>query len=96
MNLFVTGDIQVGKTTLIKLLLRKLDVEAGVFFTSRHYTAGQQDGFVLQDIREAGKPGAPVHFIARGSREAGWQPLPETLKTLGLQIVPVTPVNRDH
>ncbi|HHY59028.1 MAG TPA: hypothetical protein GX504_00300 [Clostridia bacterium] len=87
MNLFLTGGIQVGKTTLIKRLIQELGVTVGGFCTARHFAGDRQDGFIIQDITEAGQPGAPFHYIARGSRETGWQPVPETFETVGVQIL---------
>lgn len=36
-NLFLTGDIKVGKTTILKHILKKVDVSIGGYITDRSY-----------------------------------------------------------
>jgi len=50
-NLFVTGRPGVGKTTLIRAVLRELPVEAGGFYTEEIRESGRRTGFSIADLK---------------------------------------------
>lgn len=87
MNLLLTGEIQVGKTTLIKRLTRDLDISVVGFCTSRHFSGGKQDGFIIEEVGGSLTFGQRPCYIAKGSPETGWHPCPETFETIGVQIL---------
>lgn len=87
MNLLLTGEIQVGKTTLINRLIGDLDIAAVGFRTSRHFVEGKQDGFIIEDLSGSLTSSQTPSYIAKGSPGTGWEPCPETFETIGVQIL---------
>lgn len=87
MNLLLTGKIQVGKTTLIKRLIKDLDISVAGFYTSRHFVRDKQDGFIIKDLSGSLTSDETTFYIAKGSPGTGWQPCPETFETIGVQIL---------
>jgi nucleoside-triphosphatase THEP1 len=58
-NWLLTGRPGVGKTTLVRSILKSLEVRAGGFFTEEIREGGQRVGFVLRDLE--GKEGILAH-----------------------------------
>jgi len=50
MKVLLTGEIQVGKTTIINRLLEELQLTPSGFRTLRQIIAGKQVGFVMKDL----------------------------------------------
>ncbi len=60
----LTGPPGVGKTTLLRQLLRTLDVPAGGFFTAEIREGGRRTGFAIEDL--AGRRGVLARAGAGG------------------------------
>ena len=68
----LTGPPGVGKTTLIRQLLRRLDVPAGGFFTAEIREGRQRVGFAIEDL--AGRRGVLARALGEGDRHAAGNP----------------------
>ncbi|NLZ27767.1 MAG: hypothetical protein GX887_02225 [Firmicutes bacterium] len=86
-NIFLTGDIRVGKSVLIDRVVDDLYIKAGGFKTLRHYSAGKHDGFVMEDLNE--EKVSPVRrlFIAEKGEKDRWKGVPETFEGFGVDIL---------
>ena len=49
-NIFLTGDIQVGKSTIISRLLKSNDIHYAGFNTLRYYEHAHLAGFYMESI----------------------------------------------
>jgi nucleoside-triphosphatase len=58
-NIFLTGAPSSGKTTVIKKVIKQLDVPANGFYTEEEKTEGKRAGFVLKTL--AGRSGYLAH-----------------------------------
>lgn len=83
-NLFLTGDVQVGKSTVINRVIHDLQIKAGGFRTQRHYEKNQITGFYMESLNEDCSRGP--FFIGRCGSE-GRIAIPETFETVGVSIL---------
>jgi nucleoside-triphosphatase len=86
-NIFLTGDIRIGKSALIDRAVDGLRLKAGGFKTLRHYSGGEHDGFVMEDLNE--EKVSPVNrlFVAKKGEKGRWKDIPETFEGFGVDIL---------
>ncbi|MDI9462543.1 MAG: nucleoside-triphosphatase [Bacillota bacterium] len=86
-NIFLTGDLHVGKTTLINQLISKLPVhEIRGFRTSRYYQDKKLAGFYIEDI--CSPPVVKEYkFIGRCVNNNHWVSIPATFDDYGVKIL---------
>ena len=58
-NILITGKPRSGKTTLIKEVIKELDVDAGGFYTSEIREKGKRVGFAIESLER--KKGVLAH-----------------------------------
>ncbi|HHX75328.1 MAG TPA: methyltransferase domain-containing protein, partial [Firmicutes bacterium] len=86
-NIFLTGDLRAGKSTLLNHLASSLPLsQVAGFRTSRYYQEKKLTGFYLEDIRH------PVEvsddkFIGRCIGDNYWVSLPATFDAYGVKIL---------
>lgn len=68
-NILITGRPGVGKTTLIRGVLARLEVEAGGFYTQEMREGGRRVGFSIFDLR--GESGVLAHVGIEGPIRVG-------------------------
>lgn len=87
MKVLLTGEIQVGKTTIINRLLQELQLTPSGFRTLRQIIAGKQVGFVMKDL--TGIVPADCHplYIAKGGAQGYWEPVIDTFEDWGVKIL---------
>lgn len=68
-NILLTGTPGVGKTTLIRKLLSRVNVRAGGFFTGEIRERGQRVGFAIQSL--SGEEGILAHVALRDGPRVG-------------------------
>lgn len=83
-NLFLTGPIQVGKSTLLGKIVRDLGVRTGGFQTRPVFDKEGVCGYCLETFRAG--PGAPSLLMARRT-DRGFEPLPITFDGLGCSLL---------
>jgi nucleoside-triphosphatase THEP1/ubiquinone/menaquinone biosynthesis C-methylase UbiE len=87
-NFFLTGDLHVGKTTLIDRIIDSLDYCCNIsgFRTSRYYEGGKLAGFYIQDVNKEHE--APKdNFIGRCINEDHWVSIPATFDGHGVKLL---------
>ncbi|NLP37262.1 MAG: methyltransferase domain-containing protein [Firmicutes bacterium] len=86
-NIFVTGDLHVGKSTLIQRVLNNLPlVKILGFKTSRYFQNKKLAGFYLEDFSRLHREEQKA-FIGRCVNDNYWVSIPETFDTLGVEIL---------
>lgn len=86
-NIFVTGDLHVGKSTLIQRVTNNLPLTRILGFkTSRFFQNKKLAGFFLEDFARLHRD-APKAFIGRCVNDNYWVSIPETFDTLGVEIL---------
>ncbi|NLM46153.1 MAG: methyltransferase domain-containing protein [Firmicutes bacterium] len=86
-NFFLTGDLHVGKTTLLKQLVNSLPLsQVAGFRTSRYYQEKKLTGFYLEDIRQPAEI-SEDRFIGRCIGDDYWVSLPATFDAYGVKIL---------
>lgn len=68
-NVFLTGRPRCGKTTLIKEIIRELDLDARGFYTSEIREAGKRVGFAIRTLE--GREGMLAHKHFKSSVRVG-------------------------
>ena len=84
-NIFLTGDIQVGKTTMIKRILRETGLRYGGFATIPYYKKDILRGFMLNSLnpQERNEAAAVIGYNSEGS----WKAVPEMFDEFGSEII---------
>ncbi|NLM51887.1 MAG: methyltransferase domain-containing protein [Firmicutes bacterium] len=86
-NIFVTGDLHVGKSTLIQRVLSNLPlIKILGFKTSRFFQNKKLAGFYLEDFSRLCQD-TPKAFIGRCVNDNYWVSIPETFDILGVEIL---------
>ncbi|NLN07619.1 MAG: methyltransferase domain-containing protein [Firmicutes bacterium] len=86
-NIFLTGDLHVGKSTLLKQLVNSLPLsQVAGFRTSRYYQDKKLTGFYLEDICHPAEV-REDRFIGRCLGDNSWVALPATFDTYGARIL---------
>ncbi|MEL7566877.1 MAG: nucleoside-triphosphatase [Dehalobacterium sp.] len=84
-NIFLTGNIQVGKSTIINHIAKKLPINIGGFETLPWYEQNQLSSFYMEDINgqpQVGKPSLIAY--CRGKK---WVAVPDTFNDFGVAIL---------
>ncbi len=86
-NFFITGDLHVGKSTLINRILDDFSFsDIAGFRTSRYYRDKKLEGFYIEDIRsEYENP--KDKFIGRCINKDNWISIPSTFDDYGVEIL---------
>lgn len=84
MNLFLTGEKGVGKSTLLQKLLTELKIEPVGFFTLPYYQDGQRKGFYLHSLTPLANNDQPISIQLDSS---SCQPIVGTFDELGCAIL---------
>lgn len=95
MNLLLTGEIQVGKTTIINRLLEELQLTPSGFKTLRQIIEGKHVGFIMEDLTGIvpvdcnplyiAKPGGEPRELQRP--QGRWEPVTGTFEYWGVKIL---------
>jgi nucleoside-triphosphatase THEP1/trans-aconitate methyltransferase len=86
-NIFLTGNLQVGKTTLINKIIAALPAtRISGFRTSRYYHEHKLKGFYIEDINDESKE-LKDKFIGRCINEDHWVSIPSTFDSYGTQVM---------
>lgn len=86
-NFFLTGDLHVGKSVLIRRIIDSLaSLNTGGFQTSRYYNGKKLEGFYIEDIAK-GHEGPKEQFIGRCINENHWVSIPSTFDDYGVKIL---------
>lgn len=86
-NIFLTGNIHVGKTTLINKILKGLSInDIKGFRTSRYYKKNHLEGFYLESVLDDGININDV-FIGKCINKNSWVSIPFTFDEYGVQII---------
>ncbi len=86
-NLFLAGDLHVGKSTLIDKVIDNLTFfHISGFRTSRYFKNKRLEGFYIEDIRQGSKEQKNI-FIGRCINENHWVSIPSTFDDYGVKIL---------
>ena len=86
-NIFLTGDINVGKSTLLNRIadnLSQLNIVG--FQTSRYYKSKKLEGFYIENI-ENEYPETEKKFIGRCINNDHWIAIPEVFDNYGVKLL---------
>jgi nucleoside-triphosphatase len=86
-NIFLTGKIQVGKSTLIQRLVTNLNVRTGGFKTARHFTGSRHDGFVMEAAGHENVTADFRPYIAEMQKNGHWKAITETFEIFGVRLL---------
>lgn len=86
-NLLLTGEIQVGKTTIINRLLEDLQLTPSGFRTFRQIVNGKQVGFAMKDLTGIVPADCNPLYIARPGLQGYWEPIIDAFETWGVKIL---------
>lgn len=84
-NIFLTGDLEVGKSTIINQVIADFQVSIGGFKTHRYYEQGQLAGFYMESLNERGQTG-DLPFIGHCTSQS-WTPVPDTFEHFGVAVL---------
>lgn len=84
-NLFLTGDVQVGKSTIIKRVIQNLGIKVGGFNTQRYYEQDQLVGFYMESLNDHALSGE--HPLIGHCRDRNWVAVPDTFDHYGVTIL---------
>ena len=86
-NIFLTGNLQVGKTTLINKIIAALPAaRISGFRTSRYYHEHKLKGFYIEENNDESKE-LKDKFIGRCINEDHWVSIPSTFDSYGTQVM---------
>ncbi|ATW24916.1 hypothetical protein DCMF_09155 [Candidatus Formimonas warabiya] len=85
-NIFLTGKIQMGKSTLINRILAGFPGKVAGFRTLPYVENGQINGFYIESISEKPRP-KELAFIARCRDNDHWEAFPLIFEQLGTSIL---------
>lgn len=77
----------MGKSTIIDRVLYSLNIKTGGFKTFRHYTDGEHDGFIMEDLNDEKASSVHRQFIAQKGDKDCWRILPETFESFGVDVL---------
>jgi len=84
-NIFLTGDLQVGKSTIIDRVVDSLQVSIGGFKTHRYYKQGQLVGFYMISLNNDSK-NKEQPFVGYCDN-LSWTAVPDTFDHFGVSIL---------
>lgn len=84
-NIFLTGDIQVGKSTIINLIAKKLPINVGGFKTLPCYEQNQLSSFYMENINGQPQVGRPS--LIAYCRNQEWTAVTDTFNNFGVAIL---------
>lgn len=87
MNLFLTGDIRVGKSTIINRALEELRLNPSGFRTCRYFLEGQLSGFIMEDLTGTVPADKKPLYIAMPGSQGTWEAKVDTFETFGVRIL---------
>lgn len=84
-NIFLTGEIQVGKSTMIKKILNDASFSYGGFATSPYFKKDVLRGFLLTSLnpRERDEASAVIGYCSEGC----WNSVPEAFDGFGADVI---------
>ena len=86
-NFFITGNLHVGKSTLINWILDNCSFsDIAGFRTSRYYNNKKLEGFYIEDIRNKSE-NPKDKFIGRCINKDNWVSIPSTFDDYGVEIL---------
>ncbi|MCX7708966.1 MAG: nucleoside-triphosphatase [Clostridia bacterium] len=85
-NIFLTGQKQVGKSTLINGALSQNAFAVGGFKTLPHLTHGERDGFFIRSMLPDIVTSENI-LISRKNSHGGWEAIPATFEQVGVKIL---------
>lgn len=90
-NLFLTGKINIGKTTVLKSIIQKLNINSdkiGGFSTKAFLEYGKVKGFYIEPINyNLEKPEFKKRIIGYTPDGTRWIPVTETFESFGVDIL---------
>jgi len=84
-NIFLTGDIQVGKSTIINRITGDFQINVGGFKTQRHYEQNQLCGFYMESMNDYSQ--AEEHPLIGYCKNQRWIAVPDTFDNFGVIIL---------
>lgn len=85
-NIFLTGKVQVGKSTIINKIPVDYSASVSGFKTLRYYEQGELSGFYFNPLLKELVPEEPA-FIARRMENDCWTAYPSVFDTLGTSVL---------
>ncbi|MBI9010662.1 MAG: hypothetical protein JEZ08_00415 [Clostridiales bacterium] len=83
MNLFLTGPMQIGKTTLLNLTIQRLNVKTHGFYTKPYYNNKTVLGYKMFDCSSSIEP----FIIGLKDTPTTCRPLIENFETFGVSLL---------
>ena len=84
-NIFLTGPVQIGKTTALNAFLNNFHGTIGGFKTFPVVQSNEKIGFSMKAINLSDS--AMTAFISKKNEEGNWMPVLETFDDLGVKIL---------
>lgn len=86
-NFFLTGDLHVGKTTLVNRIVKNLPLTSvSGFQTSRYYKGDKLEGFYIEKFKEDTNE-MEKQFIGKCINQNCWVSIPSTFDHYGVNII---------
>lgn len=85
-NLFLTGEIKTGKSTILNRVLQEFEIDAAGFKTPPYLEENRLQGFYLKSLLPKVKP-VDTSLIGKKQSDDSWTAVPTTFNTLGVNIL---------
>lgn len=88
-NIFLTGNINVGKSTILKKIIKELKIKTSGFLTLPYIKQGELLGFYIKSLIDESEmlDYNKIYFIGRKSLNDRWEAYPEIFDSIGVRIL---------